>query len=181
MFCCVSTRCHKQPVLRFDDMLIFLYGKVCYIAVWVVTTGFYFIISLFIYEAGVEPSPLLLRPFIALLYQPWMIDGDDCGAVSGMNEWQGKPKYSEKTCFYSALFTTESIWPDQARCRTAAVGSRLLAAWATARPNCRLFEADWPVRTNAKEAIFQPVRSLELGCWGSIPGKSSHFYLCHCI
>jgi hypothetical protein len=25
-----------------------------------------------------------------------MIDGDDCGAISVMNEWQGKPKYSEK-------------------------------------------------------------------------------------
>jgi hypothetical protein len=24
-----------------------------------------------------------------------MIDGDDCGAISGMNEWQGKPKYLE--------------------------------------------------------------------------------------
>jgi hypothetical protein len=39
------------------------------------------------YGAGVEPSPLLLRPFIDLLYQPWMIDGDDCGEISGMNEW----------------------------------------------------------------------------------------------
>jgi hypothetical protein len=26
-----------------------------------------------------------------------MIDGDDCGAIGGMNEWQGKSKYSEKT------------------------------------------------------------------------------------
>jgi hypothetical protein len=48
----------------------------------------------FIYGAGVEPSPLLLGPFIGL-YQLWMIDGDDCGAIKGMNEWQGKPKYSE--------------------------------------------------------------------------------------
>jgi hypothetical protein len=48
------------------------------------------------YGAGVEPSLLLLRPFIGLLYQPWMIDGDDCGAISGMNEWQGKPKHSKK-------------------------------------------------------------------------------------
>jgi hypothetical protein len=35
---------------------------------------------LFIYGAGVEPSPPLLRSVIGLLYQPWMIDGDDCGA-----------------------------------------------------------------------------------------------------
>jgi hypothetical protein len=56
-----------------------------------------------IYGAGVELSPLLLRPFIGLLYQPWMRDGDDCGAVSGMNEWQGKPKYSVKICPSAAM------------------------------------------------------------------------------
>jgi hypothetical protein len=28
----------------------------------------------------VELSPLLPWPFISLLYQPWMIDGNDCGA-----------------------------------------------------------------------------------------------------
>jgi hypothetical protein len=59
------------------------------------------------YGAGVEPSPLLLRPFTSLLYQPRMIDGDDCGAISGMNEWQGKPKYSEETCPSAALSTTD--------------------------------------------------------------------------
>jgi hypothetical protein len=26
------------------------------------------------------------------------IDGDDCGEISGMSEWQGKPKYWEETC-----------------------------------------------------------------------------------
>jgi hypothetical protein len=40
--------------------------------------------------ATVEPSPILLRPFIGLLYQPWVICDDDCGAVDGMNDWQGK-------------------------------------------------------------------------------------------
>jgi hypothetical protein len=39
-----------------------------------------------IYWAGVEPSPLLLRPFVELLYQLWMMDGDDFWAVNGMNE-----------------------------------------------------------------------------------------------
>jgi hypothetical protein len=33
--------------------------------------------------------------------------GDDCGAISGMNDWQGKPKYSEKTCTSDALSTTD--------------------------------------------------------------------------
>jgi hypothetical protein len=46
------------------------------------TTGYYF---LFLFEGGVEPRPLLLRPFIGLLYQPWVTDGDDCGAISGTN------------------------------------------------------------------------------------------------
>jgi hypothetical protein len=33
-------------------------------------------------------------------------DDDDCGAISGMYEWQGKPKYSEKTCPSAALSNT---------------------------------------------------------------------------
>jgi hypothetical protein len=41
--------------------------------------------------AGVEPSQLLLRLFLRLLYQPWIIDYDEYGAVRGMNEWKGKP------------------------------------------------------------------------------------------
>jgi hypothetical protein len=43
---------------------------------------FYFI--LFIYGAGVEPSPLLLQPVIDLFHQPWMMDVNDFGAISGM-------------------------------------------------------------------------------------------------
>jgi hypothetical protein len=35
----------------------------------------------------VEASPLLLRPFVGLLYQHWMIDGDDSESISGMHEW----------------------------------------------------------------------------------------------
>jgi hypothetical protein len=43
----------------------------------------------------VEPIPLVLRPFIGLLYQPWMVDDDDddedddCEAIGGMNDLQG--------------------------------------------------------------------------------------------
>jgi hypothetical protein len=42
-------------------------------------------IFLFMYEDGVEPIPQLLWTFIGQLHKPWVIDGDDCGAVSGMN------------------------------------------------------------------------------------------------
>jgi hypothetical protein len=45
-----------------------------------------------------------LSPLIGLLYQPWMI-GDNCGGIDGKNEWQGKPKYLEKT-FPSATLST---------------------------------------------------------------------------
>jgi hypothetical protein len=38
------------------------------------------------------PSPLLLRPLTGLLYQLLMTNGDDCGAISGMNEWQRNPE-----------------------------------------------------------------------------------------
>jgi hypothetical protein len=54
-----------------------------------------------------ELNPLLLRQFIGLLYQPWMRDGDDCGALSGINDWQGKLRYSEKTYHSASLSTTD--------------------------------------------------------------------------
>jgi hypothetical protein len=62
----------------------------------------------FIYAAGAEPSPLLLRPLIRSFYEPWMIKGDDYGTISGLNERQGKPKYSEKTCPNVVLSTTDA-------------------------------------------------------------------------
>jgi hypothetical protein len=65
----------------------------------------------------VDPSSLLLRPFVGVLYQPWMMtDGDDCGVISGMNEWQGKQKYSVETCPSAAL--------TRVRIRAVAAGSR---------------------------------------------------------
>jgi hypothetical protein len=67
---------------------------------------------------GVEPSPLLLRPSIGLLYQSWMIHGDGCGTIRGMKEWQWKQKYSEETCPSVAQSTGDP--------RTAAVGTRKL-------------------------------------------------------
>jgi hypothetical protein len=60
-------------------------------------TTYLIIYYLSIDGAGVEPNPLLLQPFIGLLHQPWMTDDDYCGVIIGINEWQGKSKYSEKT------------------------------------------------------------------------------------
>jgi hypothetical protein len=59
--------------------------------------------------AGVERSPLILRPHIGLLYQPWMAgdddydydDGDDCGPVGGINDRRGNR--STQTKYVSVL------------------------------------------------------------------------------
>jgi hypothetical protein len=57
-----------------------------------------------------EPMSLLLGPLIGLLYHPWMTEyNDDFRALTGMNEWQGKLKYSEKACLSAALSTTDPI------------------------------------------------------------------------
>jgi hypothetical protein len=67
---------------------------------------------LLLYGTGVESSSLLLRPFICLLYQLWMVDGVDCGANSGMNQWQGKGMQFEETCPRAALSTLVTMkWP----------------------------------------------------------------------
>jgi hypothetical protein len=55
----------------------------------------------------VETSPLILWPFIGLLYQLWIIECSDYGAISEMNEWQGKPMYSAETSPSVALSTTD--------------------------------------------------------------------------
>jgi hypothetical protein len=61
---------------------------------------------------------------IRRLYHRWMIDGNNCGAVSGMNEWQGKRKYWEETCPSAALSTTDPTHDMTcAQTRPAAVGS----------------------------------------------------------
>jgi hypothetical protein len=49
-------------------------------------------------------------------------------------DWQGKPKYSEKTCPSATLSTTSPTCHARARTRTAEVGSQRLTAWAMARP-----------------------------------------------
>jgi hypothetical protein len=34
----------------------------------------------------------------SIVYQPWMVDGDNCGASDGMNYVTGKPKNWKKSC-----------------------------------------------------------------------------------
>jgi hypothetical protein len=37
-----------------------------------------------------------------------MIDGDDCGGIGGMNDWQEKVNYLEKACPSTTLSTTDT-------------------------------------------------------------------------
>jgi hypothetical protein len=60
---------------------------------------------------------------------------DDCGEADGMKIGKGNRSSLEKTC-PSATFVNHKIPHDQTRVwtRAAAVGSRLLTAWAMAQP-----------------------------------------------
>jgi hypothetical protein len=81
-------------------------------------------VLLFIVISGVGLSPLGTAATSGLLYKPQMIDEGDCGAIGEMKigrgnrstrrneDWQGKPKYSEKTCPSATLSTTNPTWPD---------------------------------------------------------------------
>jgi hypothetical protein len=73
-------------------------------------------------------SPLGTSTTIGLNYTiPGLLE---CG-IRWNENWQGKPKYSEKTCTSATLSTTNSSC---ARTRAAVVGNRHLTAWAMARP-----------------------------------------------
>jgi hypothetical protein len=43
------------------------------------------------------------------------------------DDWQGKPKYSEKTCPRATSSTTNPTWPDRARTRAATVHEYLIS------------------------------------------------------
>jgi hypothetical protein len=49
-------------------------------------------------------------------------------------DWQGKPKYSEKTCPSVTLSTTNPTWPDLGSNSGLRSGKPWLTAWAMARP-----------------------------------------------
>jgi hypothetical protein len=64
-----------------------------------------------------------------------MVDGDDCGAISGMNEWQGKPKYSVETWSSAALSITDPTWLDPGSKRERSrweVGATIRLSYGTA-------------------------------------------------
>jgi hypothetical protein len=89
-------------------------------------------------------------------------------------DWQGKPKFSEKTC-HSATFVHHKIPHDQTRVWTmaAAVGSRRLTAWAMGRPktvsciSCLKLCTRWSL---AKTGFEHPFIGPEPACGISVGG-----------
>jgi hypothetical protein len=79
-------------------------------------------------------SPLGKPAKVCLLYQPWMIDDDDYGAVVGMRIGRGNRSTRRKPApvpLCPPQIPHDLTWD---RTRGAAVGSQRLTAWAMARP-----------------------------------------------
>jgi hypothetical protein len=94
--------------------------------------GCYYILVL-LFLSGVGLSPLGTAATTGLLRQLQMID-DGWMRSSRWNEnWQGKPKYSEKTCPSTTLSTTNPIWQDSGSTGAVTVGSQRLTAWDMVR------------------------------------------------
>jgi hypothetical protein len=89
---------------------------------------FFFLVS----WGWVRPSALgtsaTTWPIVPAPDDRWWVWSSRCN-----ENWQAKPKYSEKTCPSAILYTTNHTWPRD-RTWVAAVGSRRLTAWAMAQP-----------------------------------------------
>jgi hypothetical protein len=71
---------------------------------------------------------------ISILYQP--LNGRRVWSSRWNENWQGEPKFSEKTCPNASLCTTNHMWSNLTRARTqaAAVLSLRYTAWALTLP-----------------------------------------------
>jgi hypothetical protein len=99
------------------------------------TTGYpIIIVIIIIIISGVRLSPLGTAATIGLLYQPWMIDDVDYGAVGGMKTGRGNRSTRRKSAWAPLCPAQISHDLTRARTRVSAVGSQLLTAWAMARP-----------------------------------------------
>jgi hypothetical protein len=92
--------------------------------------------SFFLFESWEVESTLGPRGTTAMYWPIVPVPGYcEDGEVGGMKcGWQGKPKYSEKTCPGAILSTTNPTCQNRARTQAAAVGSQRLTASAIARP-----------------------------------------------
>jgi hypothetical protein len=69
-----------------------------------------------------------------LLYQPQMIDGGDCGAISGMKIGTGNRSTWRKPAPTPICWSQIPHDQTQAQTQAAAVGSQLITAWAVLLP-----------------------------------------------
>jgi hypothetical protein len=89
---------------------------------------------------------LVRRPLFDLLYQPRMIDDDECEAVGGMRICRGNWSTRRKP----APLTLCPPHIPYDRTRTAAVGSRRLIAWAMVRHYFRHFGFNFAFRRHVE-------------------------------
>jgi hypothetical protein len=110
---------------------------------------------------------LVLRPLFGPLYQPQMIDYDDCGAICGMRI--GRGNWSTRRKATPVLLCPLPIPQEltRARTRAAAVGRRRLTVWdldhTHLHQSSALRRADLvPVSGVASKQIPQPLKYLNI-------------------
>jgi hypothetical protein len=77
--------------------------------------------------------------------------------------WQGKPKYSEKTCLDATLSTTNPTFRTRARTRAAAVGSQRLTASVMVLPKSPSYTSLISVAPGLLPSSSLPYRDLIFG------------------
>jgi hypothetical protein len=87
----------------------------------------------FIFSWGKTWVHLVLRPLFGLLYQPQMIDDNDCGAIGGMRIGRVNRSTRRKPAPVPLRLPQMPHDLIRARTRAAEVGRRRLTAWAMAR------------------------------------------------
>jgi hypothetical protein len=98
-----------------------------------------------------------------------MIDEDDLWSNWWSEDWQGKPKCSEKTCPSATLSTTKSHMTRPGfEPRTAAVGSQRLTAWAMARPCWQPYRHRW---ADCLENVGASTFHNPMGLYGLLQGQ----------
>jgi hypothetical protein len=112
-------------------------------------------LPLFFIWGALRLCPLGTPPLLYLLHQPRMMDGNECAAVGGMI---GRENWSTRRKLSPVPLCPPQISHDLSRARTraAAVGSRRLTAWTSARPilgsslNVQRWKWGWSVNIQLK-------------------------------
>jgi hypothetical protein len=105
---------------------------------------------------GVRLSPLGKSATNCLLYQPRMIDGDECGAVGGMRIGRGSRSTRRKPApapLYPLQIPHDLTW---VRTPAPAVGSRRLTVSAMARPRWNVWHAYREPRNEFQILVVKP-------------------------